>query len=151
MYPKVSLINKNKRNLVVFERDLNNPFNEGFIIYWEIIKSKNKQLIFKKRLTTIRAQKKLTKLKEKTTKINGKSRKHIIEMQNLISYLNNSERFESNEFLISDKIRMLRMKCISSLRDGDHFARSEVDSYGALTSPILKPISKVACLRQVLN
>ena len=64
MYPKVSLINKNKKNLVVFERDLNNPFNEGFIIYWEIIKSNNKQLIFKKRLTTLRAQKKLTKLKE---------------------------------------------------------------------------------------
>ena len=64
MYPKVSLINKNKRNLVVFERDLNNPFNEGFIIYWEIIKSKNKQLIFKKRLTTLRAQKKITKLQE---------------------------------------------------------------------------------------
>ena len=64
MYPKVSLINKNKRNLVVFERDLNNPFNEGFIIYWEIIKSNNKQLIFKKRLTTLRAQKKITKLQE---------------------------------------------------------------------------------------
>ena len=71
MYPKVSLINKNKRMIVVFERDLNNPFNEGFIIYWEIIKSKNKQLIFKKRLTTIRAQKKLTKLqKEGWNKIN---------------------------------------------------------------------------------
>tara|TARA_B100000886_G_scaffold314167_1_gene251274 strand:- start:517 stop:750 length:234 start_codon:yes stop_codon:yes gene_type:complete len=64
MYPKVSLINKNKRNLVVFERDSNNPFNEGFIIYWEIIKSNNKQLIFKKRLTTLRAQKKLIKLHE---------------------------------------------------------------------------------------
>ena len=71
MYPKVSLINKNKRMIVVFERDLNNPFNEGFIIYWEIIKSENKQLIFKKRLTTIRAQKKLTKLqKEGWNKIN---------------------------------------------------------------------------------
>ena len=64
MYPKVSLINKNKKILVVFERDLNNPFNEGFIIYWEIIKSNNKQLIFKKRLTTLRAQKKITKLQE---------------------------------------------------------------------------------------
>ena len=64
MYPKVSLINKNKRNLVVFERDSNNPFNEGFIIYWEIINSNNKQLIFKKRLTTLRAQKKLIKLQE---------------------------------------------------------------------------------------
>ena len=71
MYPKVSLINKKKRKLVVFERDFNNPFNEGFIIYWEIIKSENKQLIFKKRLTTIRAQKKLTTLqKEGWNKIN---------------------------------------------------------------------------------
>ena len=64
MYPKVSLINKNKRNLVVFERDSNNPFNEGFIIFWEIIKSDNMQLMFKKRLTTLRAQKKLIKLQE---------------------------------------------------------------------------------------
>lgn len=63
MYPKVSLSNKYKSILVVFERDINNPLNEGFIIYWEIIKS-NKQLIFKKRLTSIRAQKKLIKLKE---------------------------------------------------------------------------------------
>ena len=63
MYPKVSLINKYKSILVVFERDLNNPLNEGFIIYWEILKSNNK-LIFKKRLTSIRAQKKLFKLQE---------------------------------------------------------------------------------------
>ena len=64
MYPNISLINKNKSSLVVFERDLNNPLNEGFIIFWEIIKSNNKQLIFKNRLTTIRAQKKLTMLQE---------------------------------------------------------------------------------------
>ena len=64
MYPKITLINKNRSNLVVFERDLNNPLNEGFIIFWEIINSNNKQLIFKKRLTTIRAKKKLTMLKE---------------------------------------------------------------------------------------
>ena len=64
MYPKVALINKENRNLIVFERDLNNPYNEGFIIYWEISKSNNKQLIFKKRLTTIRAQNKLKKLLE---------------------------------------------------------------------------------------
>ena len=71
MYPKVSLINKKKKNLVVFERDSNNPFNEGFIIYWEIIKSNNKQLIFKKRLTKLRAQKKLIKLQaEGWNKIN---------------------------------------------------------------------------------
>ena len=71
MYPKVSLINKKKKNLVVFERDSNNPFNEGFIVFWKIIKSENKQLIFKKRLTTIRAHKKITKLhKEGWNKIN---------------------------------------------------------------------------------
>ena len=58
MYPKVSFINKEKSNLVVFERDLNNPFNEGFIVFLQIVRSNNKQLIFKKRLTTTRAQKK---------------------------------------------------------------------------------------------
>ena len=71
MYPAISLINKNRSRIIVFERDLNNPYNEGFIIYWEIIKSENKQLIFKKRLTTIRAHKKITKLhKEGWNKIN---------------------------------------------------------------------------------
>ena len=64
MYPKITLININRSSLVVFERDLNNPLNEGFIIFWEIINPNNKQLIFKKRLTTIRAQKKLTMLQE---------------------------------------------------------------------------------------
>ena len=72
MYPKITLINKNRSNLVVFERDLNNPLNEGFIIFWEIINSNNKQLIFKKRLVTISAQKKLTKLQhEGWDKINN--------------------------------------------------------------------------------
>ena len=64
MYPKVALINKENKKLVVFERDLNNPFNEGFIIYWEISKSNNKQLIFKRRLTKIRALNKLKRLLE---------------------------------------------------------------------------------------
>tara|TARA_B100001989_G_C24309321_1_gene349678 strand:- start:287 stop:520 length:234 start_codon:yes stop_codon:yes gene_type:complete len=64
MYPKVALINNENKKLVVFERDLNNPFNEGFILYWEISKSNNKQLIFKKRLTTIRALNKFKKLLE---------------------------------------------------------------------------------------
>ena len=71
MYPKISLRNKKRSSLVVFERDFNNPINEGFIIFWEIINSNNKQLIFKKRLTTQRAQKKLTKLQaEGWNKIN---------------------------------------------------------------------------------
>tara|TARA_B100000214_G_scaffold373757_1_gene354787 strand:+ start:1240 stop:1473 length:234 start_codon:yes stop_codon:yes gene_type:complete len=64
MYPKITLINKNRSSLVVFERDLNNPINEGFIIFWEIINTNNKQLIFKKRLLTIRAQQKLKRLKK---------------------------------------------------------------------------------------
>ena len=64
MYPKASLINKDKVNLVVFERDLNNPFNEGFFAYWQIIDLNKKQLIFKKRLNTISAQKKLHRLQE---------------------------------------------------------------------------------------
>ena len=64
MYPKASFIRNDKGNLVVFERDLNNPFNEGFIIYWGISKSNKKKLIFKKRLNKIAAQKTLNRLKE---------------------------------------------------------------------------------------
>ena len=64
IYPEVSLINKKTNNIVAFERDLNNPLNEGFIIYWEIIGSIKKQLLFKKRLTSVKAQNKLNNLKE---------------------------------------------------------------------------------------
>tara|TARA_B100000401_G_scaffold436346_1_gene379648 strand:+ start:369 stop:602 length:234 start_codon:yes stop_codon:yes gene_type:complete len=72
MYPVISLINKNRSRLIVFERDLNNPFYEGFIIFWEINNSNEKHLIFKKRISTYRAQKKLTKLQEEGwNKING--------------------------------------------------------------------------------
>ena len=63
MYPEFTLINNSKNSLVVFEKDVNNPLNEGFIIYWDILNS-NKQLIFKKRLTSVRAQKILIKLQE---------------------------------------------------------------------------------------
>tara|TARA_Y100001978_G_C23302163_1_gene249852 strand:- start:38 stop:280 length:243 start_codon:yes stop_codon:yes gene_type:complete len=58
MFPVGTLINSNKKNLVVFEKDFNNPINEGFICLWKIksIKSiKSKKLIFKKRLTKIKA------------------------------------------------------------------------------------------------
>ena len=64
IYPEVSLINKKRNNLVTFEKDLNNPLNEGFIIYWEIIGSIKKQLLFKKRLTSVKAQNKLNNLEE---------------------------------------------------------------------------------------
>ncbi len=64
IYPEVSLINKKRNYLVSFERDLNNPLNEGFIIYWEIIGSLKKQLLFKKRLSSVKAQNKLNNLKQ---------------------------------------------------------------------------------------
>tara|TARA_B100000212_G_C27366013_1_gene530363 strand:+ start:482 stop:715 length:234 start_codon:yes stop_codon:yes gene_type:complete len=64
MYPQVSLINKKNNNIVVFERDLKNPLNEGFIVYWKIIGSNNKKLIFKKRLIVLKAQNKLIKLQK---------------------------------------------------------------------------------------
>ena len=65
-------INKNNsKNLLVVDDDerirtLLKEYlvNEGFIIYWEISKSSNKHLIFKKRLTTIRALNKFKKLLE---------------------------------------------------------------------------------------
>ena len=72
MYPLIALINKNSSRLIVFERDINNPINEGFIIYWGINKSNEKHLIFKKRLTTLRARKNLSKLEDEGwIKLNG--------------------------------------------------------------------------------
>ena len=62
MYPQFSLINKRRDNVVAFERDLNNPINEGFIVFWKINGSKHKQFLFKKRLTTLSAQNKLINL-----------------------------------------------------------------------------------------
>ena len=62
MYPQCSLINKRRDNVVAFERDLNNPLNEGFIVFWKINRSKHKQFLFKKRLTTLSAQNKLINL-----------------------------------------------------------------------------------------
>ena len=55
MYPEGALINKSNQNLVVFEADINNPHNEGFICFWEISNINSNQLIFKKRLTTEKA------------------------------------------------------------------------------------------------
>ena len=64
MYPEGIFINQNKNNLVVFDKDLNNPSNEGFICFWKIIDSNKKQLVFKKRLTKDRALSKFRKLRE---------------------------------------------------------------------------------------
>lgn len=55
MYPSCCLINSESNNFVVFEKDLNNPNNEGFIEFWQIINSNKKQLTFKKRTTKNKA------------------------------------------------------------------------------------------------
>ncbi len=56
MYPEGTLINFKKFNLIVFEKDTNNPLNEGFIFLWDIKKTNEKQLIFKQRLIKEKAK-----------------------------------------------------------------------------------------------
>ena len=55
MYPEGTLIDSKYKTLVVFEKDLNNPENEGFICFWKVKKTFGKQLIFKKRLSKEKA------------------------------------------------------------------------------------------------
>ena len=62
MYPEGTLINSSKNNLIVFEKDINNPENEGFICFWEIKNNFSNQLIFKKRLKREKAIIKLRNL-----------------------------------------------------------------------------------------
>ena len=54
MYPEGYLVNKLKKNLIVFEKDTNNPFNEGYISFWKLEKI-NYKLIFKKRISKTKA------------------------------------------------------------------------------------------------
>ena len=55
MYPEGTLIDSKYKTLVVFEKDLNNPENEGFICFWQVKKNFEKQLKFKKRLSKVKA------------------------------------------------------------------------------------------------
>tara|TARA_Y100001933_G_scaffold242320_1_gene269890 strand:+ start:258 stop:434 length:177 start_codon:yes stop_codon:yes gene_type:complete len=48
MYPQGNYINSSYKTLVVFEKDLNNPDNEGFVCYWDIDEQNNYKLILKK-------------------------------------------------------------------------------------------------------
>ena len=50
MYPEGILINKSKQNLIIFEKDMNNPNNEGFIFFYDIGDINKKKLIFKQLL-----------------------------------------------------------------------------------------------------
>ena len=62
MYPQGSYIDSNNKIIVVFEKDLNNPDNEGFVCYWDIDDQKIYKLIFKKRLSREKAIQKLKNL-----------------------------------------------------------------------------------------
>ena len=72
MYPKGILVNTTYRNLVIFEEDINNPENEGFICFWKIKNYKNKKLIFKKRLSKLKAKRKWENLIKDGWEINSK-------------------------------------------------------------------------------
>ena len=55
MYPEGYLVNNLKKNLIIFEKDTNNPLNEGYISFWTFEKINCKQLIFKKRISKSQA------------------------------------------------------------------------------------------------
>ena len=63
MYPEGTFIKDIKDNLVVFEKDIENPENEGFVCYWEINDKNIYKLIFKKRLSKEKAIKEYKKLR----------------------------------------------------------------------------------------
>ena len=75
MYPEGTLIDSKDKTLVVFEKDLYNPENEGFICFWEVKKADEKKLIFKKRLTKEKAIDKYENLLNDGWKSNNKTYK----------------------------------------------------------------------------
>tara|TARA_B100000212_G_scaffold183290_1_gene137986 strand:+ start:859 stop:1092 length:234 start_codon:yes stop_codon:yes gene_type:complete len=75
MYPEDTLINDGGNNIVSFEKDINNPENEGFICFWKMVNFNNNQLIFKKRISKLKAINKLNTLKKKGWKKNYKMTK----------------------------------------------------------------------------
>jgi len=62
MYPEGTLIDSNYKTLIVFEKDLNNPDNEGFVCYWDIDDNDIYKFIFKKRLSKEKAIRKFKNL-----------------------------------------------------------------------------------------
>ena len=61
MFPDIRLINQKSNSIVIFEKEINNPVNEGFISYWDII-DRGKKLLFKRRLNKKIALLKLNEL-----------------------------------------------------------------------------------------
>ena len=83
MFPEGTFINEKNNNLIVFEKDINNPVYEGFICFWEIKDINCMQLRFKKRLSKLKANKKYSNLFKKRvgfsiTKINLLHSKKLI-------------------------------------------------------------------------
>ena len=62
MFPEGTFINEKNHNLIVFEKDTNNPEYEGFVCFWEMKDIDFKQLRFKKRLSKLKAHKKYSNL-----------------------------------------------------------------------------------------
>ena len=75
MYPEVTFINKLSNTLAVFEKDIDNPENEGFICYWEFNGQNIDKLIFKKRLSKQQAIEKLRNLSKEGWKSINKNDK----------------------------------------------------------------------------
>ena len=59
MYLEGTFINKLSNTLAIFEKDIDNPENEGFVCYWEFNGQNINKLIFKKRLSKQKAIEKL--------------------------------------------------------------------------------------------
>ena len=57
IFPEGNFINEKNNNLIVFEKDSNNPKYQGFICFWEIKDIDCKQLRFKKRVSKFNAYK----------------------------------------------------------------------------------------------
>ena len=59
MYPEGTFINELSNTVAIFEKDIDNPENEGFVCYWEFNGQNINKLIFKKRLSKQKAIEKL--------------------------------------------------------------------------------------------
>ena len=62
MYPEGTFINELSNTVAIFEKDIDNPENEGFVCYWEFNGHNINKLIFKKRLSKQKAIEKLRNL-----------------------------------------------------------------------------------------
>ena len=62
MYPELSLLDPEGKNLLSFKRDSMNPMNEGFVDLWLVMDNTSKQFIFRKRLSKEKAENQLNDL-----------------------------------------------------------------------------------------